>query len=446
MMKKTLRKVLKVIAIFFVSLAVIVLSFIAYRQWRFSQLPEELETVADGDSIFWLMQKPTNRFMSCVVLYSFDRELDEATVLKRLKKLVDEYRMFHRNVVVVDGLPYWQKAEPDWNQNFRVLDATENLEEVRIQADYDVSQAYELGEGLPLFRAYITADRRQFLFVWHHVVSDFEGMFNKQAKHLFEVKGERTQFGYQIDSQGKKTSEGSYIVKQALDHIFDPKREKGFTESGYEVKKIILPFKDKVLRELGKKANLSMSDIFSFIATRAITHYHLDINDENTDYLRPVLTPLSLRTSSLETDEGNNRAIKLFPLVFPLENIEEMHQRVTNISPAASSYETTGRNWKILRQVPWLESTLIESSITDYISNYFPLADEALTIDSAQVIAHHLRVPLSPYERTKFAWSNYNGEVQLYLHTDPKLVDKELMIKAYEKASKEVFQLLKNYQ
>ncbi len=444
-MKRILRQGLKIISISLLSLALLILAFIAYRQWRFTQVPQELEPVANGDAIFWLMQKPTNRFMPCVVQYTFDKELDETIVLKRLKKLIGAYEMFHRNVVVIDGLPYWQKAEPDWGQNFKILDQTANLEEVRIQADLEISQAYELGEGLPLFRAYLSADRRELLFIWHHVISDFEGMFNKQAKHLFSLDRERTQFGYQIDNQSKKKSEGSYIVNQALEHLFDPKRKKGFTESGFEVKKFVLPLGDKALYDLGKKASLSMSDIFSFITTRAITHYHLDIQDPDTAYLRPILTPLSLRKSSLETDEGNNRAIKLFPLVFPLEPIEDMHQRITHISPAASSYETTGRNWKILRQVPFIESILIESSITDYISNYFPLADDVLSIDSAQVIAHHLRVPLSPYERAKFAWSNYNGEAQLYLHTDPKLLDQETMIRAFEKASKEVFQLLRNY-
>lgn len=442
--KKILKISLRVIGIFLASLALIVALFIAYRQWRVAQLPDELVEVADGDAIFWLMQKQTNRFMPCVVTYSFDRELDENLVLNRLKNLVNEYEMFHRNVVTVDELPYWQDAAPDWDQNFHILDSTENIEELRIQADYDISQSYALGEGLPLFRAYLSADRRQLTFIWHHVISDFEGMFNKQAKHLFEIEGARTQFGYQMDDEGKKTSQNSFIVKQALENISAPDRARGFTASNFEVQKIVLPIGDKALKELGQQSNLPLSDIFSFITTRAVTHYHLDINDENKAYIRPVLTPLSLRTSAAETDEGNNRAIKIFPLKFPLESMDEMYKRMLSISPAASSYETTGRNWKIMRQIPYIESFLMESSLTDYISNYFPLADNVLAIDSAKVISHDLRVPFSPYERTKFAWSNYNGAVQLYLHTDPKLVDKELMIKAFEKSSKEVLQFLEN--
>jgi hypothetical protein len=59
-----------------------------------------------------------------------------------------------------------------------------------------VSLAAELGEGLPLFRAYLSADRKQLVFVWHHVISDLEGMFNKHAKHFFMEEGERTKFAW----------------------------------------------------------------------------------------------------------------------------------------------------------------------------------------------------------------------------------------------------------
>lgn len=50
-----------------------------------------------------------------------------------------------------------------------------------------------------------------------------------------------------------------------------------------------------------------------------------------------------------------------------------------------------------------------------------------------------------PYERTKFAWSNYNGEVHLYLHIDPELIDKGGMIAAFEKALAEVRSFLLEY-
>jgi hypothetical protein len=79
----------------------------------------------------------------------------------------------------------------DWSENFKILDAGEDIESVREQAEVDVSRAVELGEGLPLFRAYLSSDRKQLVFIWHHVLSDFEGMLNKHAKHLFKEEGER---------------------------------------------------------------------------------------------------------------------------------------------------------------------------------------------------------------------------------------------------------------
>lgn len=443
-MKKMLIRGFKIIAISLVSMVVLALAFVAYKQWSISQISEELEEVADGDTLFWLMQKETNRYSVCDVYYSFDSALNDTIVLQRLKELVSEYKMFHRNVVEVDGLPYWQKVNPDWSQNFRILDAKEDLEEARIKADYDISQPYELGEGLPLFRAILSADRRQLVFVWNHVVSDFEGMFNKHAKHLFAIEKERTQYGYQVNTAAKKNRNETNLQKNPSSIFSISERKRGFSKSDFEVEKLVLPIKDKVLKELGEKANLPMSDIFSFISVRALTHYHL--NDKDRENIPPIMTPLSLRKSSLERDEGNNRAIKTFPFVFPLEEVEEMYQRVANLPSTSNSYESAGRTWKTMRQMtPFLESIILRKTGADYISNYFPLADDSVSIDVAKLTGHHLRVTMAPYERAKFAWSSYDGEVQLYLHTDPKLVDKEQMIKAYGKALNEVLQFLKSY-
>ena len=80
--------------------------------------------------------------------------------------------------------------------------------------------------------------------------------------------------------------------------------------------------------------------------------------------------------------------------------------------------------------------------VSVYISNYFPLADIPLAIADSKLVAHRLRVPMVPYERTKFAWSNYNGEVQLYLHTDSLLIDKDRMLEAYHQAFREVLHFL----
>ena len=439
-----MKKTLKITAISIASLVLLAVSFMAYKKWKLSQVPASLEEVADGDSIFWLMQKETNRYSTCVVDYSFESPLDAAIVLERLKDLVNTYQMFQRNVVEVEELPFWQKVTPDWNQNFRILEAAEDMEAVRIKADYDISQPYELGEGLPLFRAYLSTDRRRFLFVWNHVLSDYEGMFNKHAKHLFALDTERTKYGYQTNFAAAKKNIGQTDFYKKPTSIFSiPERKPGFSQTGFEVDKLILPIEDKALKALGEKADLTMSDIFSFISTRTLTYYHQD--DEDREQIRPIVTPLSLRKSSLEIDEGNNRAIKTFPLIFPLESIEDIHQRVVNLSPTSSSYEATGRNWKTMRQIPFLEPILLRKSMCDYISNYFPLADDALSIDTVKLDSYHLRVTMSPFERAKFAWSNYDGEVQLYLHTDPKLIDKQMMVKAYERALNEILQFLESY-
>jgi hypothetical protein len=61
-----------------------------------------------------------------------------------------------------------------------------------------------------------------------------------------------------------------------------------------------------------------------------------------------------------------------------------------------------------------------------------------LNIEEAELVNHNLRVCMLGYERTKFAWSNYNGAVQLYLQTDPLVVDEKLMARAFEKTLSEV--------
>lgn len=441
------KNILKIIGLLSLVFLIMLISFVVYRQWKVAQLPEGLEEVADGDAIFWLMQKPTNRFMPCVVNYHFDKPLEETEILTRLKDLVANYQMFRRNVVVADGLPYWQSVVPDWTQNFQVLDSLDNLESIRIKADFDISQASELGQGLPLFRAYLSSNRQQLLFIWHHVLSDFEGMFNKHAKHLFKIDTERTRFGYQMNNKSKEGKLSQSLTGPLkFKYYTQPTRKKGFKKSDFEVKKIVLPISDRELYELGKQADLPMSDIFSFIAMRAVTQYHEQNKDRHKESIRPIFTPLSLRKNSLAIDEGNNRATKEFPLVFPLETPQVMHQRVVSLLPSSGSYESSGKTWKRLRQLSFLEASLIELSSPNYISNYFPLADIPLNIGDANLISHDLRVPMAPYEQTKFAWSNYDGAVQLYLHTDPVLMDRGLMKKSIELAIQEVFQFLSIYK
>lgn len=71
------KNILKIIGLLSLVFLIMLISFVVYRQCKVAQLPEGLEEVADGDAIFWLMQKTTNRFMPCVVNYHFDKPLEE---------------------------------------------------------------------------------------------------------------------------------------------------------------------------------------------------------------------------------------------------------------------------------------------------------------------------------------------------------------------------------
>jgi len=156
-----------------------------------------------------------------------------------------------------------------------------------------------------------------------------------------------------------------------------------------------------------------------------------------------VVSPLSLRKSSLAFDEGNNRAIKRFPLTFPMESLEDTYQRVLSLAPASSSYERAGKAMKFARRLSFLEAPLRKMASPDYISNYFPLADGTLYIEGVKLLRQHLRVPMVPYERVKFAWSNYNGEITLFMHIDTSLIDSQEMITAFEKSSAEILVFLR---
>lgn len=428
-----------------------IVAFAGYGYFSLRSAPaidENLQEISNGDAQFWLMQgEPNNRFIPCTVYYHFDKPLDEVVVLTRLKNLVASYEMFQRNVVEVNGMPYWQSSEPDWTRNFRILDAEDDIEAIREKADAELSRASIQGQGIPLFRAYLTSDRKQLIFMWHHVISDYEGMFNKHASHLFLVEGERTRFGYQIKNENaanSNTSNSTPSPKDLLRALVRKDRPLGFTGTDFEVKKIILPINDYALHSLGQKADLPMSDIFSFITLRAVTAYHEDAG-ESGQRIRPVVSPLSLRQNAMANDEGNNRAIKTFPVVFPLEEVKDMHRRIVALQPAATSYDAAGKAMKTARRWPISEPALRRLGMPDYISNYFPLADMPLNIDGVTLISHDLRVPMVPFERSKFAWSNYNGEIQLYLHIDRELIDTERLVASFDKASREILQFLKSY-
>ncbi|MDZ7784641.1 MAG: hypothetical protein U5K56_17450 [Halioglobus sp.] len=436
--------------IFLATLLCAVIVIFAYRSWvDSSRAASGLVEVANGDAQFWLMQgPPNNQYSLAPFTIEFDAPLDEALLRDRLDELASAYQMFNRNIVEIGGLPYWQSVAVDWRENFRVLDAGESRL-IRRQAELRRIQAARLDEGLTSFRAFLTPDRKQLVFVWHHVISDFEGMFNKHAKHLFNVTGARTQFGYQIHTTNTPgDAKRSANPPVNLSDVFNrPARPLGFTDADYLVTKVTLPIDDQSLHLSGKRAALPMSDIFSFIALRTATRYK-DLakeEDANSAPMRPLLSPISLRSSALDMDEGNNRAVKHFPFVLPLEDVSQMHQRITSLESTSGSYDQAGKLMKLARRAVFLEPWLRSVSMPDYISNYFPLADMPLAIGGSQLVAHNLRVPMVPYEQVKFAWSNYNGQVQLYLHTDPLLVDMELMLKAFEQASQEVLMYLHEF-
>ena len=186
-----------------------------------------------------------------------------------------------------------------------------------------------------------------------------------------------------------------------------------------------------------------MSDVFSFITARAIGSYYESLSELEKPTL-PIISPLSLRKNSLALDEGNNRAIKRFPIVFPIEPIEKTYDRFSLVSTSSGSYDQAGRAMKFLRRTSIFEMPIRRISAADFISNYFPLADMELEIGESSLVDHDFRVPLMPFERTKFAWSNYDGKVVLFLHTDPILIQSDVMAMSANKAIKEVLSFLKN--
>jgi hypothetical protein len=398
------------------------------------------EEVSNADSIFWLSQGGrNNRYITCSVYYNFDKPLDQALILERIKDLINSYKMFNRNIIEINKLPYWQKTKPDWNKNFYKLRPEESIEQYRALADFELSQPSTEGEGAPLFRVYLTHDQKQLVFIWHHVISDFEGMLNKHALHLFETTEERTKFGYQLkDFQIPKSEQENNFAFNKLFY-----RSVGSQKSDFNVNEITLPVKDIDLYEIGLNNDLSMSDVFSFITARAIGNYYESLSELEKPTL-PIISPLSLRKNSLALDEGNNRAIKKFPIVFPMEPIAKTYERFSLVLTSSGSYDQAGQAMKFLRRTSIFEMPIRRISAADFISNYFPLADMELEIGDSSLIDHNFRVPLMPFERTKFAWSNYDGKVVLFLHTDPILIQSDVMTASANKAIEEVLSFLRN--
>lgn len=406
------------------------------------------EEVKNSDVIFWLMQHaPTVQSMPCTVYYDFDKPLDEALLRSRLTELIGKYTMFHRNVVEYDGLPYWQPVQLDWDQNFRVLKADEDIEKIRYAFDTEMSQPYNPGEGIPLFRAYLSSDGRQFTFLWHHVISDIEGMFNKHAQHLFGVDGERTKSEYSQENVGQKFSlDLTSFVNWIKKFSSKPKNTVPLVicDKEFSAQEFILPANDNELDAMSRAANLGLSDIFAFIALRTVTYYHSKIGKDDPMGEDIIMrSPRSSRQNSLKMDEGNNRVIKGLPLVFPIESVETMYNRLLVTPDTSGSYDIGGYIRKKINNMPTMIKKL-DSKMPEYVSNYTPLSEDPMSIGKSTVLNYRLRVPMTTNEHCKFVWINYNDVTKLSLELYPSVVQKDVMVSSYQQASKEVLELLRS--
>ena len=396
--------------------------------------PAGLAALDDGDAIFWLSQGgASDRFITCAVYFHFDRPLAQEGLEARLKALVEPYALFKRNVVEQGPRAFWQSRPAELSSYLKVLAAGEDLEALRRAAEAEFSRGAVLGSGAPLFRAFLANEGKTLLFLWHHVLSDFEGMYNKQAAHLFDASPPRTRFGYQLGALASTPAEIGRPV--ALRYLFD--RPVGVKAAGFGVEKLVLPWDQDRLADRAAQAGLGMSDVFSLMALRALALYYQD-RPESTWPALPLVSPLSLRASASALDEGNNRALKQFEHVIPPLPMAAMVDAVASLPPAMGSYDRAGAMMKQARVVPGLEGLLRRVGMPEFISNYFPLADDVLHLGPARLTDYAIRVPMMPFEEAKFAWSNYNGEVALFLHTDPKRVVPAELAQAARQAVGEV--------
>jgi hypothetical protein len=415
-----------------------------------------MEEVSNSDAQFWLCHgPPNNRLMSCSVFYHFDKPVDVDLLRERLSVLISSSIIFQRNVVEINKIPYWQKVTPDCHLLLRVLNKEESMDTWRQWSDDAVSEVAEVGEGAPLFRTCLTHDHKTWAFTWHHIISDLEGMFNKHSQFIFQHKKERTKHGYQLADKAPaqnnppRSNTYSEIVEYAyskvysfvgnLINIYRPCAPSSDTE--FSVTRFEFPIDIDTLAAQGIQCGLPISDVFSLLAMRTIVRYHETIGDSHT-IMQPITSPLSLRRNASDSSNdtvGNQRALKIFPVIFPLEPMDIMCKRLSELSPTSGyDYDSAGAFLKRLKPYQSFETFMRRMAFPDYVSNYFPMADDKLSLNDATVLRHDLRVCMVPYERSKFAWSHYNDKVQLFLHMAPEVNDFRVMEQVFRNTLDEV--------
>jgi hypothetical protein len=415
-----------------------------------------MEEVSNSDATFWLLHgPPNNRLMSCSVFYHFDKPVDVDFLRERLGLLISSSLIFQRNVVEINKIPYWQKVSPDCHVLLRVLNSGESVDTWRQVSDDAVSESAGVGEGAPLFRTCLTHDRKTWAFTWHHTISDVEGMLNRHSQFIFQHEKERTKHGYQLSDEApahnKLPLSYTYLdtIAFAYSKVYSfvgnviniyrpcaPSRDAEFSVTRFEV-----PIDADTLAEQGRRCGLPISDIFSLLAMRTIIRYHETMGDSHT-ITHPITSPLSLRRNACDASNdtvGNQRALKIFPVIFPLEPMDIMCKRLSELSPTSGyDYDSSGAFLKRMKPYQRVETFVRRVAFPDYVSNYFPMADDKLLLNDAAVLRHDLRVCMAPYERSKFAWSHYNDTVQLFLHMAPEVNDLRVMELAFRDTLEEV--------
>ena len=379
----------------------------------------------------------------------FPSTVNPINLEQRFKEMILLYPAFQRHVHQTEGgdkKMLWIDKPLDWSQQ---------MSRITSQAELDswLSVAPSFPVDLPLWRTATvllpgTAEVA-FIVDWHHVVTDFESMFNLLAAHLFGDT-QRTELGYQLaESKAALTPKEMgldgfapanvwLLVSSLFSYYFSPAKNPGLNGIGYDSRPRTLPYSLSSLRSLGSSSHLPLSDVLSLVALRTVERLHA--RDPQKRPAPPdVLSPLSLRENAASKLTGNQRALKRFDIDTE-GSVADSYHRVLS-SRVVGSYKGAGN---ALKRVGTLaRAALLSSLYPSYISNYFPMADHELFFEGQPLKRYNLRVPMVPCERTKFAWSSYRDDVILFLQLDPVLQpDAAIVEESFDQALSEVVQFL----